>query len=145
MKERFSLSWRQRHLRRASYWSPSGTRSKAARLRMSNRPLMAVHMQQCSRADSLNPSETSRLNCAFLASWSRRLVRLAPCVCREEIYCGAMGRPLAKLQETEMTDRSNAPGTLRGTRFHPVAFLTPSPKGRLLSPLHKTQIIFAQG
>ncbi len=58
---------------------------------MSNRPLMAVHMQQCSRADSLNLSKTSRLNRAFLASWSRRLVRLGPRFYREEIHCGAMG------------------------------------------------------
>jgi len=44
-----------------------------------------------------------------------------------------------------MTDRSNAPGTLRGTRFDPVAFLTTSAKGRLISTHQKRQIIFAQG
>src|SRR5260370_1134163 len=56
-----------------------------------------------------------------------------------------MGRPLAKLQETEMTDRSNAHGRLRGTRFDRVGFLSTSAKGRLISTHQKRQIIFAQG
>jgi CRP-like cAMP-binding protein len=49
------------------------------------------------------------------------------------------------LQETEMTDRSKPPRTLRGTRFDPAAFLTTSAKGRLVSTQQRRQIIFAQG
>jgi CRP/FNR family cyclic AMP-dependent transcriptional regulator len=85
---------------------------------------MAVHMQQCSRAENLSSPKATWPNRAFP---DPRLV------------------PLAKFQEAEMTDRSDTPRTLRGARFDPAAFLTTSAKGRLISAHQKRQIIFTQG
>jgi hypothetical protein len=80
-------------------------------------------MRQCSRAENLSSPKATRPNRAFLEP---RLV------------------PLAKLPETEMTDRSKPPRTLKGTRFDPAAFFTTPAKGRLVSTHQKRQIIFAQ-